>query len=124
MLRWLGIGLLLSMGAASGASAQSLARFDGQYAGELTLARVINGDCTEPPLGALYPLTISGGEVRFAYVPRFNTTLHGRVGNDGTFKAVARLKRGVVQMTGRVQGNNLTASIVSPSCNYTFRTKN
>jgi hypothetical protein len=29
-----------------------------------------------------------------------------------------------VQMTGRVQGNNLTASIVSPSCNYTFQTGN
>jgi hypothetical protein len=29
-----------------------------------------------------------------------------------------------VQMTGRIEGNNLIASIVSPSCNYTFKTKN
>jgi hypothetical protein len=35
---------------------------------------VIINDYTQPPLGALYPLTISGGEVRFAYVPRFDTT--------------------------------------------------
>jgi hypothetical protein len=124
MPRSLGMSLLLCTGAASVTWAQSSARFDGQYTGELTLARVIDGDCTQPPLGALYPLTISGGVVRFAYVPRFNTTLSGRIGNDGTFKASARLKKGVVQMTGRVQGNNLTASIVSPSCNYTFRTKN
>jgi hypothetical protein len=50
--------------------------------------------------------------------------LTGRVGADGSFKAAARLKNGLVQMTGRVQGKSLTASIVSPSCNYTFQTKN
>jgi hypothetical protein len=26
-------------------------------------------------------------------------------------------------MTGRIQGNNITAYIVSPSCNYTYQTK-
>jgi hypothetical protein len=69
-------------------------------------------------------LTISGGEVRFAYVPRFATTLSGRIGENGLFTASARARKGVVQMTGRVQGNNVTASIVSPSCTYTFQTKN
>ncbi len=124
MLRWLGLGLLLGTGLGSVAWAQGSVKFDGQYMGELTLTKVINGDCTEPPLGAIYPLTISRGEVRFAYVPRFNTTLSGKVGGNGVFKASARLRRGFVQMTGRVQGNNLTAYIVSPSCNYTFQTKN
>ena len=123
MLRWRGLGLLLGTGLASVAWAQSSAKFDGQYVGELTLTKVIN-DCTRPPLGALYPLTISGGEVRFVYAPRFDTTLRGKVSENGVFKAAARLRRGLVQMTGRIQGNNLTAYIVSPSCNYTFQTKN
>jgi hypothetical protein len=123
MLRWLGLGLLLGTGFGSVAWAQGSAKFDGQYMGELTLTKVIN-DCTEPPVGALYPLTISRGEVRFAYVPRFDTTLRGKVDENGIFKASARLRRGFVQMMGRIQGNNLTAHIVSPSCNYTFQTKN
>ena len=124
MLRWLGLGLLLGSGLASVAWAQGSARFDGQYMGELTLTKVISGDCTKPPLGALYPLEISRGEVRFAYVPRFATTLSGKVDKNGVFKASARVRRGFVQMTGRIQGTNLTAQIVSPSCNYTFQTKN
>ena len=123
MLRWLGLGLLLSTGLGSVAWAHGSAKFDGQYMGELTLTKVINGDCTEPPLGALYPLGISKGEVRFAYIPRFDTTLRGWVGENGIFKASARVRKGFVQMTGRIQGNNITAHIVSPSCNYTFRTK-
>ncbi len=123
MLRWLGLGLLLGGGLAGAAWAQGAARFDGQYMGELTLTKIIDGDCTTPPLGALYPLTISRGEVRFPYLPRFNTTLTGKIGENGIFKASARLHRGFVQMTGRIQGNNLTASIVSPSCNYTLHTK-
>jgi hypothetical protein len=124
MLRWLGLGLLLATGLGGAAWAQAAAGFDGQYSGELTLTRTIKGDCTQPPPGALYPLTISRGEVRFAYVPRFATTLSGRVGDNGNFTASARLRRGSAQMSGHVQGNNVTASIVSPSCNYTFQTKN
>ena len=124
MLRCLGLGLLLGTGLGSVAWAQGSAAFDGQYTGELTLTKVFNGDCTKPPLGALYPLTISRGEVRFSYRPRFDTTLSGRVDENGVLKASARLRKGFVRMTGRIQGNNLTAFIVSPSCNYTFRTKN
>jgi hypothetical protein len=124
MLRCLGLGLLLGTGLGSVAWAQGLAKFDGQYVGELTLTKEITGDCTTPPLGALYPLTISRGEVRFAYLPRFGTTLRGRVGENGIFKASAPLRKGFVQMTGHIQGNNLTASIVSPSCNYMFKTRN
>jgi len=124
MLRWLGLGLLLGTGLVSVASAQGPAAFDGQYMGELTLTKVINGDCTKPPFGALYPLTISRGEVRFAYRPRFDTTLSGKVDENGIFKASARVRKGFVRMTGRIQGRNLTAFIVSPSCNYTFRTRN
>jgi hypothetical protein len=123
MLRWLGLGLLLGTGFASVTWAQGSAKFDGQYMGELTLTKVTN-DCTRPPPGALYPLTISRGEVRFAYVPRFDTTLHGKVDENGSFKASARLRRGYVKMTGRIQGNNLIAQIISPSCNYAFQTKN
>jgi hypothetical protein len=124
MLRWLGLGLLLGAGLGSVAWAQGSAAFDGQYMGELTLTKVINGDCTKPPYGALYPLTISRGEVRFAYRPRFDTTLSGRVDQNGIVKASARVRKGFVRMTGRIQGRNLTALIVSPSCNYTFHTKN
>jgi hypothetical protein len=124
MLRWLGLGLLLGMGLGSGAWAQGSARFDGQYTGELTLTKVIDGDCTQPPLGSLYPLTISRGEVRFVYLPRFNTTLSGKVGENGNFKATARLRKGFIQMTGRIQGNSIAADIASPSCNYTFQTRN
>ncbi|MBV9585495.1 MAG: hypothetical protein JO213_11485 [Alphaproteobacteria bacterium] len=123
MLRWLGVGLLLGAALAGGASAQSVTQFDGQYVGELTLARVVDGDCTPPPLGALYPLTISGGKVRFAYVPRFSTTLSGTIGGNGVFHAAGRAKHGVVQMNGRIEGNRVTASITSPSCAYSFQTK-
>jgi hypothetical protein len=123
MLRWLGMGLLLGTGFGSVAWAQGSAKFDGQYMGELTLTKETSGDCTMPPLGALYPLTVSRGEVRFKYVPRFNTSLAGKVDQNGMFKASARLRKGVVQMTGHIQGNSLTAEIVSPSCKYTFKTK-
>jgi hypothetical protein len=121
--RLLGLGLLLGAGLVSVALAQSSAKFDGQYRGELTLTKEIKENCTQPPLGALYPLRISGGEVRFVYVPRFDTTLRGTVDENGILKASARLKHGSVQMTGRIQGKNVTAHIVSPSCNYTFQTK-
>ena len=124
MLRWLGPGLLLGMGLGSAAWAQGSAKFDGQYMGELTLTKETSGDCTQPPSGALYPLTISRGEVRFVYRPQFGTTLSGKVNENGVFQASARLRRGFVQMTGRIQGNKLTAHLVSPSCNYTFQTKN
>jgi hypothetical protein len=123
MLKWLGLGLLLGTGFGSVAWSQGSAKFDGQYMGELTLTKEISGDCTQPPPGALYPLTVSRGEVRFAYVPRFDTTLSGKVDENGIFKAYARLRKGFLQMTGRIQGSNLTAHIVSPSCNYTFQTK-
>jgi len=122
MLRWL--GFLLSAGFGGVAWAQSSGQFDGQYMGELTLTKVISGDCTQPPLASLYPLAISQGAVRFVFLPRFGTTLTGRVTGDGVLKASARARKGVVQMTGHIQGNNITAYIVSPSCHYTFQTKN
>jgi hypothetical protein len=123
MLRWLGLGLLLCMALGSVCWAQGSAKFDGQYRGELTLTKEIKENCTQPPLGALYPLSISRGEVRFVYVPRFDTTLRGTVNENGILKASTRLKHGSVQMTGRIKGSNITAYIVSPSCNYTFQTK-
>jgi hypothetical protein len=124
MPRRLGLGLVFAGGFGSLAWAQGLAQFDGQYMGELTLTKIINGDCTKPPLGSMYPLAISRGEVRFVYVPHFGTTLSGKVDEKGVFKASARLRKGSVQMTGRVQGMNITATITSPSCNYTFQTRN
>ena len=124
MLRRIGLGVaLLAALAGSAAWAQGASRFDGQYAGELTLVRLIEGDCTTPPQGALYPLTVSNGQVRFAYVPRFATTLTGTVAADGSFKASAPTKHGRVEMTGRIQGNSVTANLVSPSCRYTFQTR-
>ena len=124
MPRWLGLGLLLGAGLVSVAWAQGSARFDGQYVGELTLTATTSGDCTTPPLGALYPLTISGGVVRFKYVPRFDTTLIGTVDGRGNFKASRQLRRGLISMTGHIEGGSVTASIISPSCRYTFQTKN
>ena len=118
------MGWLLGAGVVGAAAAQGPARFDGQYTGELVLAKEKKGDCTRPPFGALYPLTVSRGEVRFSYVPRFATTLIGRIAADGVFRASARAKKGVVQMTGRIQGNSVTAEIASPSCTYTFQTRN
>lgn len=104
------------------ASAQGVSGFDGQYVGTLTLTEVIEGDCTSSPGGALYPLTVSGGVVSFAYVPRFATVLTGRVAANGTFKAAAPTKHGVVEMSGQIRGNTVNAQIVSPSCLYTFAT--
>ena len=123
VLRLLGLSLLLGTGLGSVAWAQVSSKFDGQYRGELTLTKEIKENCTQPPLGALYPLRISRGEVRFVYVPRFDTTLRGTVDENGILKASARLKHGTVQMTGRIQGNHITAYLVSPSCHYTYQTK-
>jgi hypothetical protein len=103
--------------------AQNLDVYNGQYMGELPLTREISGDCTRPPPGALYPLTVSRGTVRFEYRLRFDTTLRGKIDNNGAFKASARLRKGIVQMTGRIQGHHATASIESPSCVYGFQTK-
>jgi hypothetical protein len=124
MGKCLGLALLLGAGLASVAWAQGSSRFDGQYVGQLTLTGIINGDCTEPPVGALYPLTISRGQVRFKYVMRFDTTLTGTVDQNGNIKASRQLRRGAVSMTGHVDGNDLSAAIVSPSCKYSFQTKN
>jgi hypothetical protein len=121
MLKRLGLVVLLGAGLGSAAWAQGVSKFDGQYVGELTLTGIVNGDCTKPPVGAAYPLAISRGRVQFKYVPRFDTILIGTVDGNGNITAARRLKRGWVSMTGHIQGNNLTAYIVSPSCNYTFR---
>ncbi len=48
MLRSLGLSLLLGIALGSVAWAQGSAKFDGQYVGELTLTKVING--TAPSL--------------------------------------------------------------------------
>ncbi|HLY44678.1 MAG TPA: hypothetical protein VKQ73_03805 [Stellaceae bacterium] len=123
MLRWLGVGLLFGAAVATTAWAQGAAAFDGQYVGELTLTRTVSGDCTPPPLAAVYPLNVARGEVSFAYVPRFATTLRGRIDAKGNFTAAARVPSGLIRMTGRIQGLSATATIASPSCNYTFQTK-
>jgi hypothetical protein len=123
MLRLLGLGLLLCTALGNLGWAQGSAKFDGEYRGELTLTKEIKENCTQPPPGALYPLRIFKGEVRFVYVPRFDTTLRGTVDENGMFKASARLKHGSVQMMGRIRGNHITAYLVSPSCNYTYQTK-
>ena len=123
MSKSLVLGIALGAGLASGAWAQGSARFDGDYMGELILTREMS-ECTRPALGSLFPLRVSRGEVRFEYIPRFGTTLRGRVADNGVFKASARLKHGAAQMTGRINGpNNVTANIVTPSCQYIFQTR-
>jgi hypothetical protein len=119
-----GSGLLLATVLGPAVLAQVTSAFDGRYVGELRLAQVIDGDCTEPPRGALYPLTVSGGQVHFAYLPRFATTLTGNVAANGSFRASAPTKRGRVEMTGQIRGDRVTAQIVSPSCRYDFATRN
>jgi len=123
MLKRLGLGLVLCAMLANAAWAQASTKFDGQYMGELRLTKIINGDCTPSPPGALYPLIISGGRVQFKYDPRFDTLLRGWVNNDGNFAATRRLRRGRIRMTGHVQGSNVVANIKSPSCKYTFQTR-
>lgn len=125
MRGWVGLGALLGGLLGNVAWAQGPAHFDGQYVGELALSGIINGDCTKPPVGSSYPLTISGGVVRFRYVPRFDTTLIGRVDANGSFKATAALHHGTATMTGHVTGGgDLTANIVTPSCAYSYRATN
>jgi hypothetical protein len=123
MLKRPALGMLLGAGLVQLAWAQGSPRFDGQYVGELTLRKIVSGDCTRPPLGARYPLTISGNEVEFRYVPRFDTTLRGQVDESGTFTASRVLRAGAISMTGHIHGNKVIARIVSPSCIYTFRTR-
>jgi type 1 fimbria pilin len=125
MMKRLGLGLVFGAALASAAWAQGTSQFDGQYVGEMTLTGIINGNCTTPPVGAEYPLTIVGGQVHFKYVPRFDTELTGRIDPNGSFKAFGQTKSGVVTMTGHVSGyHNLTANIVSPSCEYSYQSKN
>ena len=125
MLKPFTLCCLLALGTAGMAWAQGMSQFDGQYVGQLVLAGIVDGNCMQPPSGALYPLTISGGEVRFKYVPRFDTELTGRIDPSGSFKALGKTKSGVVTMTGHISGyRNLTANIVSPSCQYTFQVTN
>jgi hypothetical protein len=125
MLRGLVLGLVLIAGTASLAWGQGASRFDGQYVGALTLKGIITGDCTPPPTGSAYPLTISGGVVRFKYLPRFDTTLVGSIDDEGNFKASARTKSGMINMVGHFVGyGRLTASIQSPSCMYSFEASN
>jgi hypothetical protein len=125
MLKSFALGCLLALGGAGTAWGQGTSQFDGQYVGELTLRGIINGNCTTPPVGAEYPLTIAGGRVHFKYTPRFDTELTGRIDPSGSFKATGQTKSGVVTMSGHISGyHNLTASIVSPSCEYSFQTKN
>jgi hypothetical protein len=124
MVNPLALALVFAAALVDAALAEGASRFDGQYVGKLTLDKVISGDCTRPPPGALYPLTVAGGRVEFNYVPRFDTILRGYVGEDGTFRASYRLRDGIVSMTGRIAANTVTATILSPSCRYTFETGN
>jgi hypothetical protein len=123
MMKRLAAGLLFGMALANVAWPQGATMFDGQYLGKLTLTKVVSGDCTRPPPGALYPLRISGGQVEFKYVPRFDTILQGKVDANGSFQASQRVRYGLVSMVGRIRGNNVTASITSPSCRYSFTTQ-
>jgi hypothetical protein len=116
----LGVAMLGSIAAARSAAAQGASGFDGDYTGTLTLVEVKSGNCTPSPPGAVYPLTVSGGQVTFAYDPRFDTVLTGSVAPDGTFRASASTSLGAIEMAGQIKGNQVNAQIVSPSCLYNF----
>jgi hypothetical protein len=120
-----GLSLVLLLGAAFGnlARAQGSATFDGQYMGQLRLTKVVSGDCTQPPAGSLFPLTVSDGQVEFKYVPRFDTILRGRIDGNGNFRAAQRVREGFVSMTGHIEDNKVIADISSPSCRYSFRSQ-
>jgi len=122
-IRSLGLGLVLAGAVACLAAAQGSSRYDGQYVGTLTLNKLIHGDCEPPPPGAQYPLRVSAGTVSFDYLPHFSTTLIGTVDAMGNFVATTKIKHGTVQMKGRIQGQNVTAQLSSPSCSYTFKTQ-
>jgi hypothetical protein len=121
MMKWLVLSLLCGAALANGARAQGSTAFDGQYMGQLKLTKVISGNCTEPPPGALFPLVVSGGQVQFKYVPRFDTILSGRIDENGNFSASRRVPKGRVSMAGHIEDTDVTAYITSPSCKYTFR---
>src|SRR3954447_12576541 len=116
----LGAAMLGSIAGARSAAAQGASDFDGEYTGTLTLVEVISGNCTPAPPAAVYPLSVSGGEVSFGYDPRFDTVLTGNVAPDGTFQASALTSQGPIKMTGQIKGNQVNAQIVSPSCLYNF----
>ena len=116
----LGVVMLGSIAGARSAAAQGASGFDGEYTGTLTLVEVISGNCTPAPPGAVYPLSVSGGQISFAYDPRFDTVLTGNVAPDGTFQASAPTSLGPIKMTGQINGNQVNAQIVSPSCLYNF----
>src|SRR5215203_773685 len=88
----LAIAMLGGIAVAQSAAAQGASGFDGQYPGVLRLVEVISGNCTPPPSGAVYPLVVSGGQVSFAYVPRFATILTGNISANGIFRASAPTK--------------------------------
>jgi hypothetical protein len=125
IMQRLGLGFVLVIAFGGVALAQGRTVFDGTYMGELTLTRIVKGDCTPPALGSLFPLRVEEGRVRFAYLPRFDTELVGRVRQDGAFVASAHIKRGreVVHMAGRIENGAVTARIKSPSCRYTFHSE-
>lgn len=125
MVRQLWLGLVFAVAIGGAAWAQGRTIFDGTYMGELTLTRTVKGDCTPPALGALFPLTVAQGRVHFAYLPRFDTELTGRVRPDGGFVATAHIKGGreVVHMAGRIENGGVTARIKSPSCRYLFHSE-
>ena len=114
------LGVLGSIAVARSAAAQGASGFDGDYTGTLTLVEVKSGNCTPSPPGAVYPLTVSGGQVTFAYDPRFDTVLTGNVAPDGTFRASASTSLGPIEMAGQIKDNQVNAQIVSPSCLYNF----
>ena len=123
LVRSLGLGFGLTVACVSPAVAQGASHYDGQYVGTLVLDKTIRGDCDEPPPGAQFPLSVSGGAVKFNYLPRFSTTLVGTVDAAGNFVALAAIKSGTVQMTGRIVGQRVTAQVLSPSCSYSFVTE-
>ena len=67
--------------------------FDGQYAGELRLVRSSRRLHAAAARGAV-PADRSGGQVRFAYLPRFATILTGSVAPNGSFRPPPRQSAG------------------------------
>jgi hypothetical protein len=96
--------------------------FDGNYAGSLTLkTNNAPGRSSCALVDNSRTLTIKGGQLSILYNPKGNVTLTGMVGADGNFAASGSSPLGGVKMTGRIQGNSLTAEVVSTYCVHTLQ---
>ena len=110
--------MLGSIAGARSAAAQGASGFDGEYTGTLTLVAVTSGNSLLAVWGR-YPFRYpAAGQLYLR--PAVRHLITGNVAPDGTFQASAPTSLGPIKMTGQINGNQVNAQIVSPSCLYNF----